>query len=46
MAIRMEDFTVPDIKLIHFERSQEINPESNLVLQKLEEHIEYEGVCV
>lgn len=34
---------MPEVKLIHFERSREVNSDSNLIISRLEEHIEYEG---
>ena len=36
----------PSVKLIHFERARVLNQDSNFVLAKLEEHIEYEGMFV
>lgn len=41
--MEVEGSTVPEIKLIHFERSREVNSDSNLIINRLEEHIEYEG---
>ena len=37
---------MPEIKLIHFERSRQVNPDSNLVINRLEDHIEYEGKTI
>ena len=34
---------MPEIKLIHFERSREVNSDSDVVIKRLDDHIEYEG---
>ena len=43
LAVKQEDTVVPVIKLIHFERARRIEPNSSLVVGRLEEHIEYEA---
>ena len=34
---------VPEVKLIHFERSREVSSDTDLVINRLDDHIEYEG---
>ncbi len=36
----------PAVRLIHFERARTLNRDSNFILTKLEEHIDYEGMRV
>ena len=44
LAVEIEGYTVPEIKLIHFERSREVNADSDIIVRRLDEHIEYEGI--
>ena len=44
LAVEVEGYTVPEIKLIHFERSREVNADNDVVIKRLEDHIEYEGM--
>ena len=46
LAVEMEGYTVPEIKLIHFERSKEVTADSDVIIRRLDDHIEYEGMCV
>ena len=43
LAEEVEGYTVPEIKLIHFERSREVNTDSDIIIKRLDDHIEYEG---
>ena len=42
--MELRDSDVPDIKLIHFERAREVDADVSMVVRKLEDHIEYEGM--
>ena len=44
LAVEIEGYTVPEIKLIHFERSREVNADSEVIIRRLDDHIEYEGM--
>ena len=46
MAVELPDSKVPDIKLIHFERSRVIEPDSQPQLGRVDEQIEYEGLLL
>ena len=44
LAVEVEGYTVPEIKLIHFERSREVNTDNDVIIKRLDDHIEYEGM--
>lgn len=44
LVAEVEGYTVPEIKLIHFERSREVNTDSDVIIRRLDDHIEYEGM--
>ena len=44
LAVEIGGYIVPEIKLIHFERSKEVNADSDVIIQRLDNHIEYEGM--
>lgn len=44
LAVEVEGYTVPEIKLIHFERSREVNADNDVIIKRLDDHIEYEGM--
>ena len=44
LAVEVEGYTVPEIKLLHFERSREVNADNDVIIKRLDDHIEYEGM--
>ena len=43
LAVEIDGAIVPEIKLIHFERSREVNMDSDVIVKRLDDDIEYEG---
>ncbi len=42
-AVEVGQSNVPEIKLIHFERSREVLPDSELTVSRLHREIDFEG---
>ncbi len=43
MAVEVGESNVPEIKLVHLERSKEILPDTDVIVTRLYEEIDFEG---
>ncbi len=45
MAVEIGESNVPEIKLVHFERSRKLLPDTDVIVTRLYEEIDFEGMC-